>query len=303
MTTVSHFAGEFAEVPGKEPLVLPVEARRFEEILAVEIGAHAHLNPFEKVLMRTKLSSNRSSAPKQRPDIPSGAVTSNECRYLRTVRLEHVTGGTTIYEAGALGGVEEFEQGSGRQAKLGKDALGVTPIVFKAGSIGAAADDVVAFAAQTILSLRPGRRRHSRTECSLPQLRRGPIRVRSASLPRARSGPRACPGRADGRCETLTLVPLLREAQIESPEFRRCHHPEEAHLVRGPAILRRPASSKIEPEMPAIAVEAARSMPQADDRAFADGGGATRIFSNERPQHFAVPALGMFDIEVACKVK
>src|SRR3954469_11073168 len=49
--------------------------------------------------------------------------------------------------------------------------------------------------------------------------------------------------------------------------------------------------------MPAVAVEAAHAMPQADDRALADGRGTTRVFSNQRPKHLAIPAFRMFDIQ------
>ena len=38
-------------------------------------------------------------------------------------------------------------------------------------------------------------------------------------------------------------------------------------------------------------------MPQPNDGAFADRLGATRVFRDQRPQHLAVPAFGMFDVE------
>src|SRR5215831_883844 len=49
--------------------------------------------------------------------------------------------------------------------------------------------------------------------------------------------------------------------------------------------------------MPAIAVEAAGAMPQTNDGAFTDGLRVARILADERPQHLAIPALRMFDIE------
>src|SRR4029078_1826865 len=49
--------------------------------------------------------------------------------------------------------------------------------------------------------------------------------------------------------------------------------------------------------MPAVAVEAARAMPQADDRALADGRGTTRVLSEQRPKQLAIPALRMFDVQ------
>src|ERR1044072_8491457 len=49
--------------------------------------------------------------------------------------------------------------------------------------------------------------------------------------------------------------------------------------------------------MPAVAVEAARAVPQADDRGLADGRGTTRVFSNPRTKHLAIPAFRMFDIQ------
>src|SRR5262249_12268667 len=50
-------------------------------------------------------------------------------------------------------------------------------------------------------------------------------------------------------------------------------------------------------EMPVIAVEAAGAMPQTNDGAFTDGLRTLRVIADERPQHLAIPALRMFDIE------
>src|SRR5690242_1613523 len=49
--------------------------------------------------------------------------------------------------------------------------------------------------------------------------------------------------------------------------------------------------------MLAIAVEAAGAMPQTNDGAFADRLRTAWVVADERPQHFAIPALRMFDIE------
>src|ERR1043166_7583412 len=43
----SHLAGEFAKVAGKEALVLPVETRRGQKFLAVEIRPDTHLDAFD----------------------------------------------------------------------------------------------------------------------------------------------------------------------------------------------------------------------------------------------------------------
>src|SRR4051794_37813220 len=43
----AHFAGELAEIAGKEALVLPIETRWAQELLAVEIGADSHLDAFD----------------------------------------------------------------------------------------------------------------------------------------------------------------------------------------------------------------------------------------------------------------
>src|SRR5680860_1662553 len=44
-----HLAGKFTEVAREKPLVFPVKARRLQEILAIEIGADAHLNPLDEL--------------------------------------------------------------------------------------------------------------------------------------------------------------------------------------------------------------------------------------------------------------
>src|SRR3954468_17044144 len=41
----AHLAGELAEIAREEAFVLPVEARRRQKLLAVEVGANAHFNP------------------------------------------------------------------------------------------------------------------------------------------------------------------------------------------------------------------------------------------------------------------
>src|SRR4051794_6737983 len=45
----AHLAGEFTHVVGEEPFVLPVEARRPEEALAIEIGADTGLYALDEI--------------------------------------------------------------------------------------------------------------------------------------------------------------------------------------------------------------------------------------------------------------
>ena len=174
--------------------------------------------------MRTKLRPTGCSARKQRPDIPPGAVTPDECRRFSTVRLEHVTGGTAFYETNGLGGVGEFEQGSGRQAKLGKNALGVTAIVFEAGAIGAAADDIVAFAPQTILSVAAAGADILEQDAAILTSGADPCEF---ALPVThaldQAGERVLAKRMGDA--NLDVMPLLRKAQIERREISGVTYP------------------------------------------------------------------------------
>ena len=44
-----HFAGELAEIARKEALMLPVQTGGLQKVVAVEIGADAHLDAFDEI--------------------------------------------------------------------------------------------------------------------------------------------------------------------------------------------------------------------------------------------------------------
>src|SRR5579875_3744224 len=64
-----------------------------------------------------------------------------------------------------------------------------------------------------------------------------------------------------------------------------------------PACSGRPAMPDVQTEFAAVTPEAPRAVPQPDQRALGNGDGPSRIFRNERAKHFAIPSLGMLDVE------
>ena len=49
--------------------------------------------------------------------------------------------------------IRKFENGGRGQAKFGENALGIGAVIFKSGTIGAAANNIQSFAPQTVLDL------------------------------------------------------------------------------------------------------------------------------------------------------
>jgi len=80
-------------------------------------------------------------------------MTADETRRIRTIRLEDIACRSLIDELFRIIDIREFENGSRGQPEFGENALGIGAVIFKTSTIGAAANNVQPFAAQTILDL------------------------------------------------------------------------------------------------------------------------------------------------------
>jgi hypothetical protein len=151
----SHLTRELAEVAGKEALMLPIQAGRQQEFVAVEIRAHPHLDAFDKLhqyearLQRfraSELAEHRAHIPAvgQPPDIVvDGSV--------GPVELQNVTSRIFLQKVERRSSIGKFPVTSDRQPGSGKNPLGIGAVILQAIAIGAAADDVEATTAKLVL--------------------------------------------------------------------------------------------------------------------------------------------------------
>ena len=135
--------------------MLPVEAGRQQEFVAVEIRTHPHLDAFDEFhqdearlqrLGARELVEHGAYVPAvgQSPHIVvDGGVGS--------VELQDVAGRIFLQEVERRRSIGKFPVASDREAGSGKDPLRIGAIILQAIAIGAAADDVEALAAQFVL--------------------------------------------------------------------------------------------------------------------------------------------------------
>ena len=155
----AHLASQFAEVSGEEALVLPIEARRQQEFVAVKICSHPHLDAFDEFhqyeaclqhLGARELVEHRAYVPAvgQPPHVVvDGRV--------GPVELQDVAGRILLQEIEGRRSIGKFPVASDREAGGGEDPLRIGAIILEAIAIRAAADDVEPLAPQFVLHRAP----------------------------------------------------------------------------------------------------------------------------------------------------
>src|SRR5262249_1173935 len=127
----AHFACEFAEIAGEEPLVLPIEAGGLEKVFAIEISADSHLHSFDEINQDEARGGACPSCCKHGPPIIAGLMTADDACRIRAIRLQHVARRSLIDESFRFIDVREFEYGGCGKPQFGENALGISAVIFK----------------------------------------------------------------------------------------------------------------------------------------------------------------------------
>jgi hypothetical protein len=246
----AHLAGQLAAIAVEEALVLPIDAHRVKEGLAVEIGADPDLGAADmRHQDEARLACLLPRAPidlEQRDDVLAVLHLADIGLHrfdVAAVRLVDVAPAVAPHEIDGVYEIVEFIRRHRGDAGLAQDRLAEGTVVLQPIAEGAAADDVVAVSAQRILG-RPGIGGLEQDDAVLPggphpgQLR--PPVVDALDQPGEGLGA-ARIGDVDA-----DLVAFRHQPQIEVAEIGVIADAEKAHRC-------------LETEMSAVALEAARA--------------------------------------------
>src|SRR6185312_10103725 len=232
----AHFAGELAEISGEKPLVLPVEAGRLHEALAVEIGARADLDAIDmlgKDEARASLVDRRAVRFDHCSDVlPIWMVVDvifgrAECS---AIELQDVASRAAVEEGERLLGTIEGKGRRDRQPVLGQQRLAEPAIVLQPVAEFAAADDLEAVAPQTVL------KRATLLGHILEQQESVGAGLSNPTEIGAPIGAARDPAGERALASLLTnmdadLVTLRHQAEIERPEIAGIADAEKSHRI------------------------------------------------------------------------
>lgn len=232
--------------------MLPVQARRLEELLAVEIGADPHFDAVD-MLHQYVAGGGAAAGPEPRRQDgahvgPVGPPADVIVARLEAgpAELEDVAAGPGREEGVAGGGIAEFVHRGGRQPELAQQRLGVGAVILEPVAEGAPADHRIALAAERVLersiALRHGFEEDDAVAADPVEL--GPPVAGPGHEARHR------PLRAIVLDEDPDLVALGDQAHVETAEIAGLGHAEEAHQSSrspnsGTCLLSRPCTAAV----------------------------------------------------------